>query len=152
MSENKKLDPVEVLRKKNPFMYKATSMAGIAYFDNEDLVEPFINEATDYIKRNAEAVLAGRDIILKYPIPKEAKDLDKKIAALALDVKQGTTTSEMVGIRMKSLFEEGISLYKDYTKLYSPADTDLQSIERISGVFDLIMSLQVIAEEADEKL
>lgn len=150
-NKNTNVDPVEVLKKKNPFMYKAISMAGIAYFDDESVVEPFIDEATKYIKSCAETTLAGKPITLRFGIPEEAKNFDTKVAALALDVKEQTITSEMAGIRMKSLFDQGINIYKDYTKHYSPGG-DPESIEKICGMFDLIMSLEKIAQIADNTL
>lgn len=141
---------VELIKKKNPFKYKAMSIASVGYFDDESVVPNFMEELESLIRSMSNFAIHNPETsALKFPIPAECKDLDNNISRLVTDIQGGIVTSEIAGFRIKGLFETGLNLLKDYTKLYSPGGSG-EILERTLGVFDLIMSLEEVAKISDD--
>lgn len=141
---------LNILKLKQPGKYKAMVMAGISYFDDESVVPNFIDDMEGYLIKCSNIINSGGTIILNHPIPEVCKELDKSISSLIEEINSDSITHEMAGIKIKNLYEKGMNIFKDYTRLYSPGD--LESLERINSTFDLILSLQNVSVFSDEKL
>ena len=76
--EKSNVNPMEVLRTKDPAMYKAAAMAGVAYFDDEGIVEAFLDEVTSYINKCSKSIEDGGSVTLMFPIPKECKEFESE--------------------------------------------------------------------------
>lgn len=144
------LKKVEVLKEKNPALYKALCIASlIDCGDSQESIEIVSKNIESYIKQMAEKVSLKLSP-LKYPIPEEAAQIDLLSNKLAKEIMDtGDITPGDATSRLRSLINRTLEGLKFSGDNYVKTQKE-QHIEECVGYYDQLMLLKEIAVLADK--
>jgi len=149
ISGEEDLKNVQLLKEKNPALYKALSIVSLIDSGKEENIDVISKSLESYINKMSEKVLSNKSP-LEYPIPEDSTQIDLLSNKLAKDLMDDIgITSGDVTPRFQSLIKRTLNCLKTSGDNYVKTQKE-QYLEECIGYYDQLMLLKEIAILADK--